>query len=87
MQTDRSSAVRLRLFARYAELLGTSELELSMPLPASVEAIVARLKAEHAGAASIPDRPLAAVNLRHVNSDHMVHAGDELSLLPPVAGG
>jgi molybdopterin converting factor small subunit len=87
MDTDQSAAVRLRLFARYAELVGTGELELAMPLPATVEAVVAHLKAQHAGAALIPDRPLAAVNLRHVASDHLVRAGDELSLLPPVAGG
>lgn len=87
MDTDPAPAVRLRLFARYAELVGATELELAMSLPATVEAVVAHLKSTHAGAELIPDRPMAAVNLKHVPPDHLVRAGDELSLLPPLAGG
>jgi len=79
--------VHILLFARYAELLGRSDLVLTIPLPATVEAIVAELKAQHQDARLIPDRPLAAVNSRHVLPDHLVHPGDELALLPPVAGG
>lgn len=79
--------LRIQLFARYAELLGAPDLVLEVPLPATVEAIVARLKTQYEGAALIPDRPLAAVNLRQVPPDHLVQPGDDLALLPPVAGG
>jgi len=32
-------------------------------------------------------RPLAAVNLRQVKLDARVKDGDEVALLPPIAGG
>ena len=79
--------VHVRLFARYAELVGTTDLVLTVALPATVEAVVAELKARYHGARLIPARPLAAVNLRHVPPDHLLQPGDELALLPPVAGG
>ena len=79
--------VRLKLFARYAELVGKDELEFSVPLPATVADVVRRARAEIPGAGRIPERPLVAVNLRHVQLDARVADGDEVALLPPLAGG
>jgi molybdopterin converting factor small subunit len=39
------------------------------------------------GTRALPERPLAAVNLRHVKLDAPVGDGDEVALLPPLAGG
>jgi molybdopterin converting factor small subunit len=39
------------------------------------------------GARALPDRPLAAINLRQVKFNAPVRDGDEVALLPPVAGG
>jgi molybdopterin converting factor small subunit len=79
--------VRVRLFGRYAELAGRAELEVSVPAPATVADVVRRVRAGVPGADALPERPLAAVNLRHVRLDAAVHAGDEVALLPPLAGG
>lgn len=79
--------IRLKFFARYAELVGTDELQLSLSLPATVADVVQRARAEIPGAGAIPERPLAAVNLRHVRLDAPVVDGDEVALLPPLAGG
>jgi len=79
--------VRVRFFARYAELVGQDELRLSLPLPATVADVVRRMRDEIPGASAIPERPLAAVNLRHVQLDARVADGDEVALLPPLAGG
>jgi molybdopterin converting factor small subunit len=79
--------VRLRLFARYAELAGREELELTVALPATVADVVRHVRETVPGAAAIPEHPLAAVNLRHVRLDAPVVAGDEVALLPPLAGG
>jgi len=38
-------------------------------------------------ASALPAQPLAALNLRHVRLDAPVSDGDELALLPPLAGG
>mgnify|MGYP001545893783 CR=1 FL=1 len=78
--------VRVVLFARYAEALGTEALALTVPAPARVSDAVAALRA-HAGGSALPVRPLCAVNLSQVTPDHVLAAGDELAILPPMAGG
>lgn len=79
--------VRLRLFARYAELVGRDVLDVTVALPATVGDVVRRLREDVPAATQIPARPLAAVNLRHVRLDAPVAPGDEVALLPPLAGG
>ena len=83
----KSATVRVRFFARYAELVGRSEAHVSVPLPATVGDVVRHVRAELPGAAAIPERPLAAVNLQHSKLDARVADGDEVALLPPIAGG
>ena len=77
----------MKFFARYAELVGAEERELSVALPATVADVVRLARDEIPGAAALPERPLAAVNLRHVQLDAPVADGDEVALLPPLAGG
>ncbi|HET9708536.1 MAG TPA: MoaD/ThiS family protein [Gemmatimonadales bacterium] len=77
----------MKFFARYAELVGQDELQLAVPLPATVADVVRRARTEIPGAGAIPERPLAALNLRHVQLDAQVRDGDEVALLPPLAGG
>jgi sulfur-carrier protein len=81
-----SKSVRVRLFARYAELLGSDELELDPALASSVERVLAHLRALPGGA-QLPARLLVAVNLSQVRGDAPLVAGDEVALLPPLAGG
>lgn len=79
--------VRIRFFARYAELAGRSEATLAVPLPATVSDVIHRIRGEWPGASALPAHPLAALNLRHVRLDTPVADGDELAFLPPLAGG
>ena len=79
--------VRVRFLARYAELVGREELELQLPLPATVAQVVERAKDQLPAARQLPERPLAALNLQHVQLDAAVRDGDEVALLPPLAGG
>jgi molybdopterin converting factor small subunit len=82
-----SATVRVRFFARYAELVGRAETDVSLPLPATVEDVLARVRAAFPGARALPERPLTAVNLKHVKLDARVQDGDEVAVLPPIAGG
>ena len=82
-----NATVRVLFFARYAELVGRPEAEISTTLPATVRDIVRRVRTELPGGGAIPERPLAALNLKHVNLDTPVSHGDEVALLPPIAGG
>jgi molybdopterin converting factor small subunit len=87
MITTGTATVRVRLFARYAELVGRAEAAVSVTLPATVGDVVRRLRDEVPAARALPERPLAAVNLRQVKLDARVQDGDEIALLPPIAGG
>ena len=82
-----SGTIRVRFFARYAELVGRAEAAVAMPLPATVSDVVRLVREQLPGAHDIPERPLTAVNLRHVKLDASVRNGDEVALLPPIAGG
>jgi molybdopterin converting factor small subunit len=85
--TTGTLTVPVRLFARYAELLGAEHLTVEVGQPATVGAVLQCLRATHPAAAALPARPLVAVNLRQVPLDAPVSAGDELALLPPLSGG
>jgi molybdopterin converting factor small subunit len=39
------------------------------------------------GADRLPPEPLVAVNERYARRDHVLVAGDEVAIIPPVAGG
>jgi molybdopterin converting factor small subunit len=79
--------VTVRLFAQYAELLGRGEIALELDPRATAAQAVAWVRREIAHGERLPERPLVAVNLRHVGPDEPLGDGDELALLPPLAGG
>jgi sulfur-carrier protein len=78
--------IRVRLFARYAELLGRESMDLPPARIRSVGDVVDQVRSLPGGA-SLPLRPLAAVNLEQAGLDSPVRPGDEVALLPPLAGG
>lgn len=82
-----TGTIRVRFFARYAELAGRAEGTLTLPLPATVSDVLSRARHEWPGTTALPAEPLAAVNLRHVRLDTPVSDGDEVAVLPPLAGG
>ena len=82
-----AGTVRIRFFASYAELVGREEADLVVSLPATVGDVVRRVRELIPGAGALPPRPLVAVNLQHVRLDAPVAEGDEVALLPPLAGG
>jgi molybdopterin converting factor small subunit len=79
--------VRCRLFARYAEVVGRDEVTIELPPGAVVSDALAALRRTVRGADRLPQTPLVAINLRHVLPGTPLQDGDELALLPPLAGG
>ena len=79
--------MQVRFFVRYAELAGCETTAVAVAVPATVADVVAEVRRAIPGAAALPERPLAAVNMRHVKLDAPVGDGDEVAFLPPVAGG
>lgn len=78
--------LQVLLFARYAELLGAERLEMAVPDPPTVARVLELLR-QVPGGDQLPASPLVAVNARQARAADPVRAGDELALLPPMAGG
>lgn len=80
-------AVRVLLFATYADLAGAHSVEVPVESPSTVGDVLHRLRILLPGADRLPDRPLVAVNQVHARLDSPVSDGDEVAVLPPMAGG
>jgi len=61
-------------------------LDLTLPAGSSVGTVVERLRALPGGD-RLPLKPLCARNLAHARVTDTLVAGDELAILPPMAGG
>jgi molybdopterin converting factor subunit 1 len=79
-------SVTVLLFASYADALGAPSLSLELPGDATVSDVLAEL-ATRPGGDRIPRTPLVAVNQRYAALSARVAPGDEVALIPPVAGG
>lgn len=84
--TSSTVSVRALLFASYADLLGHETLDLRLPEPATVADVVGYLRALPGGD-RLPPRPLCARNLTHAAFETPLADGDEIAVLPPLAGG
>jgi molybdopterin converting factor subunit 1 len=77
--------VTVLLFASYAEQLGTSSMTLELPEGTRVDEALSRVQAAAAG--RLPMKPMVAVNQSYAKTSDVLKAGDELAIIPPVAGG
>jgi molybdopterin synthase catalytic subunit len=74
-------------FAVFREKLGSDGEALELPDGATVSAAIAALAAKHAPIAKLTGKFRVAVNQDFVDDTHALADGDELALIPPVAGG
>jgi molybdopterin converting factor small subunit len=80
------STVTVQLFASYAESFGGRTLEIPLDPGSTVGDLVDNIRSLP-GAHILPDSPRVAVNRKFASADQLVDAGDEIALIPPVAGG
>ncbi len=78
--------VTVRLFASYAEAFGREAIALELPPGATAADALAALLARPGGD-RLPPRPMLAVNQRYARAEAVLSEGDEVALIPPVAGG
>jgi len=74
------------LFASYADALGSDRLDLALEPGATVADALAELR-NLPGGERLPPSPLVAVNLAYAATGRRLSPGDELAIIPPVAGG
>ena len=80
------STVTVQLFASYAESFGGPTLQLALKSGSTVADLLDHLRLLP-GASILPDSPRVAVNRKFASAHQFVDAGDEIALIPPVAGG
>ena len=79
-------SIPILLFASYADAFGARQLDVPLVAPCTVRDVVQALRALPGGA-RLPTTPLVAVNHVWVGLDTAVAPGDEVAVIPPVAGG
>jgi molybdopterin converting factor subunit 1 len=78
--------VAVLLFASYADALGEDRLTLELPDGALVRDLLTHVRSLP-GAERLPPAPVVAVNQHYATAQQRLSAGDEVALIPPVAGG
>jgi MoaE-MoaD fusion protein len=79
--------VRVRLFGALAERAGRDRDVVDVSDQATATEVVDAVTTRHPAASGLAGRLQVAVNLEVVPGEHRIGPGDEVALLPPVAGG
>lgn len=72
-------------FASWGDALGSVVL-VELPEDATVASLLDVLAARVPASATLPE-PMIAVNRRYADCSTILRAGDEIAVIPPVAGG
>jgi len=78
--------VTVLLFASYADALGKSSIELDLAPGSTIRDVLGAL-ASLPGGERLPPRPLVAVNEEYASTTTELRGGEEVAVIPPVAGG
>jgi MoaE-MoaD fusion protein len=82
-----SMQIQVLYFAVFRERLGTSAETIELNAPATVADAIAALAERHPPIAALRGRFRVARNQSFAAEDEVLGEGDELALIPPVAGG
>jgi len=83
-QRCRAMTTTVLLFASWADAFGPS-LAVELPEGARVADLLDVIGSRVAGR-PLP-KPMVAVNQRYATPDQVIQVGDEVAIIPPVAGG
>lgn len=86
MTTPTAGSINVLLFASYADAFGSRQVAAPVSAPCRVSDVVNALRTLPGGV-RLPAQPLVAVNRVWSNADAEILAGDEVAVIPPVAGG
>lgn len=79
-------SVPVLVFASYADAFGARTVNVPVPVPCTVADLITAMR-ELPGGHRLPRQPLVAVNHAYARPETAVTTGDEVALIPPVAGG
>ena len=78
--------VDVLLFASYADAVGAASTTVEIADGGTVRDVLRHVQAL-ATATAVPARPMVAINQSYASLDDVVRVGDEIAIIPPVAGG
>ncbi len=79
--------IRVQFWSYFKELTGCAHLTEELPEGSTVDELLKRLHARHPKLAAFQNSTFIAVGLDYQGRSHVLRAGDEVSLFPPVQGG
>jgi molybdopterin synthase sulfur carrier subunit len=79
--------IRVLAFAGARDAIGRDAFDLALDAPISARALLDRICADHAKLAPYASSLRLAVNGAYAGWDDLVRDGDEVAIIPPVAGG
>ncbi len=79
--------VEVHFFSRLRDLAGAPQLALDLPEGSTIADLLARLYADHPAMQPWDPHLLIAVGLDYAARDQVLHAGECVSVMPPVQGG
>lgn len=81
-----AGSLNVLLFASYADAFGARQVQAPVAAPCRVSDVVSALRTLPGGE-RLPARPLVAINRAWTTDDASINVGDEVAIIPPVAGG
>ncbi len=79
--------VKVLAFAGARDAIGHGELDVALDAPVTARAFLDRICADHSRLAPYATSLRLAVNGTYAAWDDLVRPGDEVAIIPPVAGG
>jgi molybdopterin converting factor subunit 1 len=79
--------VRLLYFAVLRDIMGTAEAEVALPDGTRASDVWQTMRSAHPELSGYERPPLTAINESYASANAILHDGDELAFIPPVAGG
>jgi molybdopterin converting factor subunit 1 len=79
--------ITVRLFASARERAGKDRVSLSMPPGCTVGGLRRELARLEPALAPLLEKSAIAVNRRYADGEQLIAEGDEVAIIPPVAGG
>jgi molybdopterin converting factor small subunit len=79
--------VRVKLFGPAGDAVGAGELEYGLARPATVAMLAELMYLRHPRLRGMSASVRFAVNAEYADLQRELHEGDEVAVIPPVAGG
>ena len=79
--------IRVQFFSQLRVLAEASEIELEISETANVANLLDVLYTRTPALRVLDKNILVAADLEFVSRDHLLHPGDEISIMPPLQGG